>query len=142
MKIDVVDNSIEPTQVSAGPAGDAPPRTCARCEASGLAAGLSHDNWVFHPRERVLTAPNQRPVTLTLTESRLLSAIVAQAPPTATRQQLVQALGLDFLYEGDRRIEVSISRLRKKIQSLTGLPAPIKAHRNVGYIFQAPCDMH
>lgn len=110
-----------------------------RAETRLQAANQDHDGWLLRPRERILTAPNDVRVPLTLTESRLLSAIVSRTDKIATRQQLIEALGLDFLSYDDRRIEVSMSRLRKKIEHITGLKAPIKASRNVGYAFEERC---
>lgn len=112
-----------------------------RAHARLNAASPELCGWQLKPRERVLTAPNQQDVQLTLTESRLLAAIIARPDKVATRQQLVESLGLDFLNYDDRRIEVSMSRLRKKIQLSTNLKAPLKASRNVGYAFQGPCSM-
>jgi len=100
------------------------------------------NGWRFHSKVRTLTAPNDHQVHLTLTEARLLGAMVRQSDRLATRRQLIEALGLDFLSYDDRRIEVSVSRLRKKVLLITGLDAPIKASRNVGYAFLEPCQLH
>lgn len=110
-----------------------------RAQARLQAGSSEPSSWQLKPRERVLTAPNQQEVQLTLTESRLLAAIIARPDRVATRQQLVESLGLDFLNYDDRRIEVSMSRLRKKIHLSTNLKAPLKASRNVGYAFQGQC---
>lgn len=113
-----------------------------RADARLQAANQDQAGWQLRPRERVLSTPDNTQVPLTLTESRLLTAIISRTDKVATRQQLVEALGLDFLSYDDRRIEVCVSRLRKKIQQLTGLKAPIKASRNVGYMFQELCTLH
>lgn len=95
--------------------------------------------WQLTPRERVLTAANGVKVPLTMTETRFLSAMFSRHEKIASRQQLVEVLGVDFLAYDDRRIEVGISRLRKKVQDTTGIPLPVKACRNMGYSFNAPC---
>lgn len=112
-----------------------------RADARLQAANQDQVGWQLRPRERVLNAPNNTQVPLTLTESRLLTAIISRTDKVATRQQLVEALGLDFLSYDDRRIEVCMSRLRKKVQLTTNLKAPIKASRNVGYSFQEACTL-
>lgn len=39
----------------------------------------------------------------------------------------------------ERRIEVRISRLRKKIRDVTARDDPVKSERNAGDAFKAPC---
>jgi DNA-binding response OmpR family regulator len=95
--------------------------------------------WQLNPRERVMAAPNGIKVPLTMTETRLLTSMMSRDDKVASRQQLVEALGVDFLAFDDRRIEVGISRLRKKVQETTGIALPVKACRNQGYSFNAPC---
>lgn len=96
-------------------------------------------HWQLTPRERTLLAPNGINVPLTITELKMLKAMMSRNDRVASRHQLVEALGVDFLAYDDRRIEVGFSRLRKKTLASTGLPLPIKACRNVGYSFDAPC---
>lgn len=97
--------------------------------------------WLLVPRERVMTAPNGVKAPLTMTETRVLAAIISRNDRMASRQQLIEALGVDFLAYDDRRIEVGISRLRKKVLEITGLQLPLKACRNLGYSFDAPCHL-
>lgn len=52
---------------------------------------------------------------------------------------MITALGADFLAYDDRRIEVVMSRLRKKVELAAGVRAPIKSVRNVGYVLEGAC---
>jgi DNA-binding response OmpR family regulator len=76
-----------------------------------------------------------RPVSLTPTEFRLLTALVREPGRAFTRAQLIErAFGMDF--DGfDRNVDVHIMNLRKKL----GIdPTPIRTVYGVGYKLEAP----
>lgn len=110
-----------------------------RVEVKKLAGQGNVDCWQIRPSERTLISPGAIEIPLTLTEASLLNVIASQPGKIAARQKLVEALGIDYCHYDDRRLEVSISRLRKKIMTRTGLSAPIKSCRNVGYSFDDVC---
>jgi len=58
---------------------------------------------------------------------------------TVPRRPLIEALGHDFLSYDERRLEVGISRLRKKIKHATGADAPLRSEWGLGYAFTEPC---
>ena len=95
--------------------------------------------WQLFPIEKLLVSPNGHKISLTLTESRLMKELFSQPEKIASRKSLVTALGANFMVYDDRRIEVSISRLRKKIEVISGLKAPIKSVRNIGYVLESSC---
>ncbi|MEK9952167.1 MAG: response regulator transcription factor [Curvibacter sp.] len=97
------------------------------------------EGWVLKIRERRLVSPDQIVVPLTLMEVQLLSVIVKKEDRTATRRQMIEAIGFDYMSYDERRIEVSLSRLRRKIKSHTGVDVPIKALRGMGYGFDETC---
>jgi len=60
---------------------------------------------------------NNVPVTLTVTEFRILKTFLSNANQVLTREQLLQAAYPEDTYLNDRAIDCHIKRLRKKIAS-------------------------
>lgn len=76
-----------------------------------------------------------KPLALTLTEFRLLAALVAANGRVLTRNQLIdQAIGLDVIVT-DRNIDVHVTMLRRKLGKAREF---IQTVRGVGYRFGAP----
>lgn len=85
-----------------------------------------------------LKSPGGESVMLTPAEYNLLLELARQAPEPVTRARLAKAIGhpeLDFDY---RRLETSMSRLRKKIDAQCHGGNTLRSSRNVGYVFAAP----
>ena len=81
--------------------------------------------------QRQLTRPGEAAVALTDAEFRTLSAFLDRPQRVLTRDQLIEharGLGSDVF---DRAIDVTISRLRKKLAP----DDPIRTVRNEGYMF-------
>lgn len=95
--------------------------------------------WQLFSSERMLVTPNDVHVSLTLTEACLMKELFCRPDKIASRRSLITALGADFLAYDDRRIEVVMSRLRKKVELAAGVRAPIKSVRNVGYVLEGAC---
>jgi len=95
--------------------------------------------WCFDPRRQSLAAPGGATVTLTHAESLLLQALQRAAPQPASRHELVQALGGNYLDFTDHRLEMAISRLRRKLEQISPDAEPIRAARGAGYRLTIPC---
>lgn len=95
--------------------------------------------WHLQRRARLLLSPARQEIPLTGMELCLLEAMVRNAGKATSRRALVQAMGYDHLTFDERRLEVRISRLRKKIRDLTGTDDPVKSDWGVGYGFMASC---
>lgn len=95
--------------------------------------------WQFRALQQCLVSPEGVEISLTYTERCLLASMLACSEQMASRRELVNALGGEYPSFDDRRIEVGISRLRKKIREAAGREAPLKAGRNAGYAFTEPC---
>lgn len=89
--------------------------------------------WHLNEAACELLAPNEARVSLTLTEMRLLQALMGAASQTCSYPQLGVALGVHPDELDKHRIEVIISRLRSKITRGTGLAAPLHTDRSQGY---------
>lgn len=97
--------------------------------------------WQLMRRERLLKSPAGMSVPLTGSELCLLEVLVRQGGKAATRRQLIEAMGFDFMTFDERRIEVKMSRLRKKIRDATHIDDPVKSEWGVGYVFMADCSL-
>lgn len=111
-----------------------------RLEVRRRHVGDSVLRWRLHTRELQLGTPNGDQIRLTHTETRLLRALVQRSARTATRAEIMMALGVPNLPD-DRRIEVNLSRLRAKVKAHCGLELPVKANRSVGYSFLDECRL-
>ncbi len=90
--------------------------------------------WRFQPAERLLWNPADEPVSLTLLEARLLQAFVERSGRLLRRDTLLQLTrGLDA-ESFDRAIDLSVSRLRRKL-SRPDQPELIETVRGEGYRF-------
>lgn len=97
--------------------------------------------WQLMRRERLLKSPAGASVPLTGSELCLLEVLARQAGKVATRCQLIEAMGFDFMTFDERRIEVKMSRLRKKIRDATCADDLVKSEWGVGYVFTAECSL-
>lgn len=95
--------------------------------------------WRFNQRKLTLTAPNGEILTLTHAEGLLLQTLQRNAPAPASRRQLVEALGGNYLDFAEHRLEVAISRLRRKLAQASPESEAIRAARGVGYLLVQPC---
>jgi two-component system, OmpR family, response regulator len=88
-------------------------------------------DWALDLVNRTVTMAGSDAIDLTDTEFRLLSAFIDHPQVVLTRDQLIDfAKGSDSMMF-DRAIDVTLSRLRKKL----GPKAPIRTLRGEGYMF-------
>ena len=100
-------------------------------EAMTLGKVRRFGGWTLDIVQRQLARPDVAPVALTDAEFRTLSAFLDRPLRVLTRDQLIEharGLGSDVF---DRAIDVTISRLRKKLAP----DDPIRTVRNEGYMF-------
>lgn len=92
--------------------------------------------WVLDARTHRLTSPEGTSIGLTMTETRLLSLLLQDAPKETDRLALVEILTGSRQEDprAIRSLEVILSRLRTRFRH-AGETLPIKATRNIGYIF-------
>ncbi len=82
---------------------------------------------------RRLLLSNGSAVELTATEGIVLNALAEGAPKAVSRKQLAESLGYDYLSYDERKLEATISRLRRKIKKAVPNSDAIKAARGRGY---------
>jgi DNA-binding response OmpR family regulator len=101
-------------------------------------AALPTEVWSLVPDTLSICSPTGEVIALTATEIDLLKCLAADAPEPVSREALATAMDhpeIDFDY---RRLEVTFSRLRKKIETSATSESPIRSARGRGYVFAAP----
>jgi len=88
---------------------------------------------VFDPARGLLTRGGE-PVRLTSGEAALLGALAARAGETLSREELAAALGQEE--QGERAIDVQVTRLRRKIEPDPREPAFLQTVRGRGYVLR------
>lgn len=89
--------------------------------------------WVLAQDGWVLQTPNEKTVSLTPGERVLLQCLFEHANRTVSREQLIIALGHRPDYYLDHRLDMLVSRLRRKVGA-TGVNLPLRAVRGVGLL--------
>lgn len=95
------------------------------------------DVWVLELGPRRLQPPGFGPIALSEQDLVVLHQLMRGAGEIASRQDIVEALGEDFLSYDQRRLDTQMRRLRRKVSEATGLALPINTARNAGYRFHA-----
>lgn len=86
--------------------------------------------------DRKLISYQQQPLTLTRLEFSLLQTLVAQPGRVFSRDQLLDALGINPDAGYDRNIDGHIKTLRAKLRAIAPDAEPIKTQRGFGYAYQ------
>jgi two-component system, OmpR family, response regulator len=94
------------------------------------------NRWVLSKGECCLHTPDSRSIGLSAAEYRLLEILFERSPDAVTREELAEKLSMANVnpMRVTRALEVMLSRLRTRSSSFA-FKLPIKALRNVGYVF-------
>ena len=95
------------------------------------------DQWILDGANWMLTAPNHRSLKLTATEFAFMNVLCKHCGEACRREELMLTLQRPRSSFDGRHLDAVVSRLRRKIEQRTGLPAPIKVVYGVGYTFIA-----
>lgn len=107
-------------------------------ELSQQKKSIQFGQWVLNPTERQLLNINKTEVPLTGKEYDLLLALLEHAPNIMTRDQLSDILYGHELDPTDRTIDVTLSRLRRKLQDDGRQSQIIKTVHRGGYLIALP----
>lgn len=100
--------------------------------------GTSGDaTWRLDSTHWVLTAPNHHALKLTATEFAFMQELCEHHGQTCKRETLVASIARPGTTFDNRHLDAVVSRLRRKLEEHTALPAPIKVVYGVGYTFTA-----
>jgi DNA-binding response OmpR family regulator len=94
-------------------------------------------DWEFDPATWMLTAPNGISVELSASEQKVLSVLASTDGEPASREAILSALGKSGFESDDHSLNAMLTRLRRKVETATGMDLPIRAIRTVGYAFAA-----
>jgi len=88
-------------------------------------------------RDRYEVLKNDEPIELTVREYELLDYLASQKNQIFTREQLLEHVW-GFEYFGDvRTVDVTVRRLREKIEDDASQPLWISTKRGIGYYFKS-----
>lgn len=104
-------------------------------------AGGTPDVWTYDAARWKLMAPNGCAVQLSLAESQVIRCLFERRGEVAGRDQLLTALNRPHLEAYSRNLDVTVSRLRKKVESLCQQKLPLTSARCRGYAFYAPVEI-
>ncbi|MBR9971089.1 response regulator transcription factor [Magnetospirillum sulfuroxidans] len=93
--------------------------------------------WTFDRTRWILRTHDAIDIDLTSAEVMLLEKLLRQPGETASRQELLRALGYEEDEAGNRNLEAIVRRLRRKVETVSGGKAPIQTVHSRGYLFSA-----
>ena len=110
--------------------------------ADGLAKIRAYrfSGWELNVRLRRLRAPDGEVVPLTNSEFNLLAAFLAAPQRVLSRDQLLERSRMHALEVYDRAIDVTMLRLRRKLERDPSNPELLLTERGAGYVFMAPVN--
>lgn len=112
-------------------------RRCRQADYQALGTVLKVGDVELSIADLTLRIGDQPPVLLTPTEMRMLECLMRNAEITISRETLiVRTWGYDFVGESNR-VDVYVSRLRKKIERDPAEPEYLHTVRGIGYVFRA-----
>jgi DNA-binding response OmpR family regulator len=97
---------------------------------------VASDTWRFQPTGWGVLAPDGQRVQLTNSEARLIHSLFARAGEVVERSTLLTAMGRPSLDAYERNLDVTVSRLRRKVEQACGHKLPVVSVRGEGYCFQ------
>jgi len=105
--------------------------------ADGFGRVLAFGQWQLNIALRTLTSRSGTLVDLSATEFDLLASFVERPGIVLSRDQLLDLAGGQVEIPFDRKIDMQVSRLRRKIEDDPKAPALIQTVRGGGYQFAA-----
>ena len=96
--------------------------------------------WVLQASPRQLTPPGFAPIELSAQDFTVLRVLMQAASTpgaSASREDIVAALGENFLSYDQRRLDTQMRRLRRKVTEACGLDLPVSTLRGMGFHFHA-----
>lgn len=98
--------------------------------------------WLLDVAALRLQAPRGGDVGLTAAEMHVMKALAAHPDRQASRQRIVEAMGLQWQTYDERLLEAIVSRLRGKLAAQFGLAeTPLRSLRGEGYAFVEPLGL-
>ena len=100
-------------------------------------AGQAEAQWTLNRRARQLIAPDGAAVDLSVIDLALLSCLHGAKGEPVTREALCRALGRTPDGDAADGLNAVVFRLRRRIERVTPIAAPLQSKTRVGYVFRA-----
>lgn len=94
--------------------------------------------WAYDAALWKLVAPNGHSARLSAAESQVIRCLFERNGGVVSRDDLLTALNRPHLEACSRNLDVTVSRLRKKVEARCRQKLPLKSARGRGYLFDAP----
>ena len=107
-------------------------------EANFTPSKYQFAGYIFDAKLRRLIRADGEEIRLSDNEIELLKIFIEHAGDVLSREKLIELSRNQSALPFDRRIDIIIHRLRKKLEENPDSPAIIKTIRNKGYMFVAP----
>lgn len=91
--------------------------------------------WTLNTVRWELKTPNNLEIELTRSEFALLNCFIQKPGEVITRDQIIKGLGFNPMVYDNRRLEVMLRRLRKKIEDAGVVKFPLQTVYGVGLVF-------
>ena len=101
-------------------------------------ATIENNSWRLDRESWVLLTPKNEKITLTSKEMQFISILARSAGTMVRREFLLTELGYNDDEYANRAMDSLVRRLRRKIETQTSIPSPIKTAYTGGYCFSAP----
>lgn len=101
-------------------------------------AAEGNDTWVFDPMRWELQPPNGCAVQLSPTQAQLIRCLFTCGAELVSRTDLLTALHRPYRDASSRNLDVTVSRLRKKVEQRCRCKLPLTSVHGRGYAFHAP----
>jgi DNA-binding response OmpR family regulator len=103
---------------------------------SGDTAAGAPAEWFLDDNGWTLRTPGSGEVALTPAERTVLQALFATPGVAVSRESIIASLGHSTDYYLDHRLDMVLSRLRRKVRDACGDALPLRAVRGVGFVFR------
>ena len=91
--------------------------------------------WRLGAERWILISPSNKELPLTDREYRLLHILISAHGEIVSKLDIVNQVIGKNIYNGNERLDLVLTRLRKKTQSITNEILPIKTAHSIGYAF-------
>ena len=99
--------------------------------------------WQLHSTTLALHSPAGEVLSLSHREFILLRELAQSSNAPVSAKQIIEAWGENWLHYEKNRLELSLSRLRRKIKNISDDSLnPVRAIRNQGYHLMIPIQVH
>ena len=102
----------------------------------------SGNGWRLDRARRQLCAPDGHSQTLTTQEMSLMELLFGNANRVVTRRMIAAAFDTEWLDFDERRLDQTVSRLRRRWRDSAGAELPLRTEHRQGYSFRVESAMN